>query len=69
MDHFGVEDERIRYLFWGYDPPQLTINHAKRYGLSVNDMVSIDSRNANHVKNRINQSVVVIIYKGKHEET
>jgi hypothetical protein len=63
MERFHVEDDRIRYLFFGADPPQLTLNIAADYGISAEEIAAIDTQLRNRPENKVNQSVVVIVYK------
>ncbi len=60
---FNVPEEQIRYQFFGFDPPQLTLDYAAQYGISAADLMAVDA-NAKKVQAKVNQSVVVIIYKG-----
>jgi len=63
MERFHVEADRIRYLFFGADPPQLTLNIAEDYGVSAEEIAAIDTQLRNRPENKVNQSVVVIISK------
>lgn len=58
---FGVDDDRLQYLYFGYDPPQLTLAHAERYGITDGDLASIDTAMKNTSTARLNQSVVVVL--------
>jgi outer membrane protein OmpA-like peptidoglycan-associated protein len=60
---FSLEDSQMRYLYFGYDPPQLTLEHIDYYKISKEDIATIDLNINNSIKNKINQSVVVIVYK------
>ena len=60
---FNLDDDRVRYLFFGADPPQLTLANAADYGITAEDIAAIDTRLRNRPENKINQSVVVIIHK------
>lgn len=64
MDKFALADEHIRYLFFGYDPPQLTPTLAARYGISDDDIAVIDPDMNLSAGAKINQSVVVIVNEG-----
>ena len=59
---FNVAEEQIRYQFFGFDPPQLTLDYAARYGISAADLVAVEA-NMKTAEAKINQSVVIIIYK------
>ncbi|MDH3601118.1 MAG: OmpA family protein [Candidatus Tectomicrobia bacterium] len=63
MDQFSVEESQIRYFYFGADPPQLTVEHAERYGVIDRDTMLIDRKINNTPEDKINQSVVIIIYK------
>ena len=65
IDQFSIESERIHYLFFGYDPPQLTPELAVRYGLTDENIAAIDHGRPLSVASIVNQSVVVIIKKHK----
>ena len=67
MDKFAIGDEKIHYLFFGFDPPQLTPALATRYGVSDDEIASIDPGISASVADKINQSVVVIINKNSHD--
>ena len=65
VENFGIDESRIRYLYFGYDPPQLTFAYAKAYGVTAKELASIDAEASfkNSDENKINQSVVIIIYQ------
>ncbi len=64
MSVLNVNEELIRYQFFGFDPPQLTLDYAARYGVSAADLSSVGANFKIAPEAKINQSVVVIIYKG-----
>ena len=67
MERYNIDDDRIRYLFFGADPPQLTLANAANYGISAEDIAAIDTKLRNRAENKVNQSVVVIINKDADE--
>ena len=67
MANFGLQDSQLRYLYFGYDPPQLTLDNAKRYGISQQELAAIDVSFNHDPTHKINQSVVVVIYKASAE--
>ncbi len=69
MDKFALEESQLRYLYFGYDPPQLTLEYAKRYGITAYDLASIDTSFKNSPEYKINQSAVVVIYKASPEHS
>ena len=58
-----IEETRIRFLYFGYDPPQLTLEYAKKYGVSKSEFVSVDTALSfkNSDLNQINQSDLAVI--------
>lgn len=64
IEHVGVDASKIRFLYFGYDPPQLSREYAKAYGVTKAQLAYIDSSLPfnNTLKRKINQSVVVIFY-------
>ncbi len=69
IEKFAVEDTQIRYLYFGYDPPQLTLEHAKRYGVTAGELAAIDAEGKTKAENKINQSVVIVVYKAKTKDS
>jgi hypothetical protein len=67
MEMFSLEESQMRYLYFGYDPPQLTLAHIDYYGINKEDIASLDPHVQTSVENKINQSVVVVIYKPSDE--
>lgn len=64
MSTFDVAEENIHYQFFGFDPPQLTLDYGARYGISAADLSAVDAHFEMAAEAKINQSVEVIIYKG-----
>jgi outer membrane protein OmpA-like peptidoglycan-associated protein len=64
MEEFGVDDAKVRFLYFGYDPPQLTLEYAQAYGVTEAELAYIDSLLSfkNTSDHKINQSVVVVFY-------
>ncbi|MDH3601977.1 MAG: OmpA family protein, partial [Candidatus Tectomicrobia bacterium] len=67
METFSLEESQIRYLYFGYDPPQLTLAHIDYYGIDKEHIASIDTYVNTSIEDKINQSVVVVIYKSSDE--
>ena len=42
INKHAVDASRIHYIFFGFDPPQLTPSIAKRYGVTADDLAAID---------------------------
>jgi TRAP-type uncharacterized transport system substrate-binding protein len=63
INKFDIDDERIHYLFFGADPPHLTLNTAADYGITAEDIAAIDTQLRNRAENKVNQSVVIVINK------
>ena len=64
IEEVGVDESKIRFLYFGYDPPQLTPEYAKGYGVTKAQLAYIDSslHFKNTLEHKINQSVLVIFY-------
>ena len=62
-DKMKIDDTQLRYLFFGADPPQLTLKNAADYGISAEEVAAIDTQLINPVENKINQSVILVINK------
>ncbi len=71
VEKLNVDESKIRFLYFGYDPPQLTPTYAKAYGITEEELSHIDSSLLvkNPDTNKINQSVVIILYKEEDDST
>lgn len=67
--NFGIDESRIRFLYFGYDPPQLTPQYASAYGVTEEELSYIDSVFSTSNMSKMNQSVVVVVYKGSDRDT